>query len=134
MYDKFSMVADDFINDDEIKATLKYADENKHNTSLIKEIIEEAKNRKGLDHRKASVLLACDIPELNQEIYELAGEIKKGFLWRQDCHVRTSLSFKLLREWLCILPVSCEEQAHCKKEAYPGRDSEGSHGVAGYGA
>ena len=73
------MVADDFINDDEIKATLKYADENKHNASLIKEIIEEAKNRKGLDHRKASVLLACDIPELNQEIYELAGEIKKDF-------------------------------------------------------
>ena len=79
MYDKFSMVADDFINDDEIKATLKYADENKHNASLIKEIIEEAKNRKGLDHRKASVLLACDIPELNQEIYELADEIKKDF-------------------------------------------------------
>lgn len=79
MYDKFSMVADDFINDDEIKATLKYADDNKHNASLIKEIIEEAKNRKGLDHRKASVLLACDIPELNQEIYELAGEIKKDF-------------------------------------------------------
>ena len=79
MYDKFSMVADDFINDDEIKATLKYADENKHNASLIKEIIEEAKNRKGLDHRKASVLLACDIPELNQEIYELACEIKKDF-------------------------------------------------------
>lgn len=79
MYDKFSMVADDFINDDEIKATLKYADENKHNASLIKEIIEEAKNRKGLDHRKASVLLSCDIPELNQEIYELAGEIKKDF-------------------------------------------------------
>lgn len=79
MYDKFSMVADDFINDDEIKATLKYADENKHNASLIKEIIEEAKNRKGLDHRKASVLLACDIPELDQEIYELAGEIKKDF-------------------------------------------------------
>lgn len=79
MYDKFSMVADDFINDDEIKATLKYVDDNKHNASLIKEIIEEAKNRKGLDHRKASVLLACDIPELNQEIYELAGEIKKDF-------------------------------------------------------
>lgn len=79
MYDKFSMVADGFINDDEIKATLKYADENKHNASLIKEIIEEAKKRKGLDHRKASVLLACDIPELNQEIYELAGEIKKDF-------------------------------------------------------
>ena len=34
MYDKFSMVADDFINDDEIKATLKYADENKHNATV----------------------------------------------------------------------------------------------------
>ena len=65
MYDKYSMVADDFINDEEIKAALKYAEENKHNEKLIREIIEEAKLLKGLDHRKASVLLHCDIPELN---------------------------------------------------------------------
>ena len=79
MYDKYSMVADDFINDEEIKATLKYAEENKHNEKLIREIIEEAKLLKGLDHRKASVLLHCDIPELNAEIFALAGKIKKDF-------------------------------------------------------
>ena len=79
MYDKYSMVADDFINDEEIKATLKYAEENKHNEKLIREIIEEAKLLKGLDHRKASVLLHCDIPELNAGIFALAGKIKKDF-------------------------------------------------------
>ena len=79
MYDKYSMVADDFINDEEIKAALKYAEENKHNEKLIREIIEEAKLLKGLDHRKASVLLHCDIPELNAEIFALAGKIKKDF-------------------------------------------------------
>ncbi len=79
MYDKYSMVADDFINDDEIKETLRYADENRHNETLIHSIIEKARLRKGLDHRDASVLLACDIPELNEEVYRLAGEIKRDF-------------------------------------------------------
>ena len=79
MYDRYSMTADDFINDDEIRDTLAYADANKHNAELIKTIIGKAKLRKGLDHREASVLLACDIPELNDEIYELAGEIKRDF-------------------------------------------------------
>ncbi|MBO8436349.1 MAG: [FeFe] hydrogenase H-cluster radical SAM maturase HydG [Spirochaetes bacterium] len=79
MYDKYSMVADEFISDDEINATLSYADENKDNAALIKAIIEKAKERKGLDHREASVLLSCDIPELNEEIFNLAGEIKRDF-------------------------------------------------------
>ena len=79
MYDKCSMVADDFIDDGEIRDTLRYADENRHNETLIRSIIEKAKLRKGLDHREASVLLACDVPQLNDEIYRLAGEIKKDF-------------------------------------------------------
>ncbi len=79
MYDKYSMVADDFIDDGEIRDTLRYADENRHNETLIRSIIEKAKLRKGLDHREASVLLACDVPQLNDEIYRLAGEIKKDF-------------------------------------------------------
>ena len=46
---------------------------------LITELIEKAKLRKGLSHREASVLLACDIEEKNQEIYALAEQIKKDF-------------------------------------------------------
>ena len=73
------MVADDFINHDEIMETLRYASENKSNRALIESIIEKAKLRKGLSHRDASVLLECDIPELNEEIYTLANEIKQDF-------------------------------------------------------
>ena len=79
MYDKYSMVADEFISDDEINETLKYADENKSNRELLSAILDKARKRKGLDHCEASVLLACDLPDINDEIFRLAGEIKKDF-------------------------------------------------------
>ncbi len=78
-YDKRSLKAEEFINDEEIMATLKYADENKDNIDLVDKIIEKAKMRKGIDHREASVLLACDNPEKIKEIYSLARQIKKDF-------------------------------------------------------
>lgn len=61
MYDPKSPRAEDFISHEEVIATLEYAGKNKNNTSLISEIIEKAKQRKGLSHREASVLLACEI-------------------------------------------------------------------------
>ena len=73
------MTAEEFISHDEIMESLKYADANKDNVELIDSIIEKAKLRKGLDHREASVLLACDIPEKIAEIYNLAEQIKKDF-------------------------------------------------------
>ena len=87
MYDLKSMCADDFINDAEILETLKYAEDNKNNIELIDSILEKAKPNytdhgtfcKGLTHREASVLLACDIPEKVKEMYDLAEEIKKAF-------------------------------------------------------
>ena len=79
MYNPKSKKAEEFINHEEILETLKYADENKHNETLITELIEKAKLRKGLTHREASVLLACDIEQKNQEIYTLAEQIKKDF-------------------------------------------------------
>ena len=79
MYDVYSKHADDFINHEEILETLAYADENKANESLIDSILEKARLRKGLSHREASVLLACQIEEKNQEIYKLAEQIKKDF-------------------------------------------------------
>ena len=78
-YDPKSLKAEEFINDAEIRDTLKYADENKDNMELIDQIIEKAKLRKGLTHREASVLLACDNEEKIQEIYSLAMQIKKDF-------------------------------------------------------
>ena len=79
MYDVYSKHADDFINHEEILETLAYADENKTNEALIDSILAKARLRKGLSHREASVLLACQIEEKNQEIYKLAEQIKKDF-------------------------------------------------------
>ncbi|MBR1591794.1 MAG: [Ruminococcus sp.] len=87
MYDVKSLKAEEFISDEEVKASLEYADQNKNNRQLIEEILEKAKSRKtgrgvecaGLSHREASVLLACEIPEMTEKIYSLAREIKEAF-------------------------------------------------------
>ncbi|MBP3856134.1 MAG: [FeFe] hydrogenase H-cluster radical SAM maturase HydG [Ruminiclostridium sp.] len=83
-YDPRSLKAEDFINDEEIQATLKYAEENKYNIALIDEILEKARPKKkgngyvctGLTHREASVLLACDLPDKIEQMYEVAEDIK----------------------------------------------------------
>ena len=79
MYNPKSHKAEEFINHDEILDTLKYAEENKHNVELIDKILEKAKQRNGLTHREAAVLLDCDIKEKNEEIFKLAEQIKKDF-------------------------------------------------------
>ena len=79
MYDVNSKHAEDFINHEEILDTLAYADENKNNLPLIESLIEKAAKRKGLSHREASVLLACEDKEMNEKIFRLAEQIKKDF-------------------------------------------------------
>ena len=87
VYHPASLRAEEFINDEEIKATLAYAEENKNNIELIDGILAKARPVKngngvtcaGLSHREASVLLACEIPEKIQEIYKIAEEIKQAF-------------------------------------------------------
>ncbi len=87
IYDPKSLIADEFINDGEIKATLEYAENNKRNVALIDQILEKARPKKkdngyvctGLTHREASVLLACDIPEKTEEIFKIAEEIKLAY-------------------------------------------------------
>lgn len=78
-YDPKSMKAEEFINHEEILATLQYAEENKDNLELIDQIIAKAKLRKGLNHREASVLLACENKEKMEELYALAKQIKIDF-------------------------------------------------------
>lgn len=79
MYNPKSKIADEFICHEEILETLKFADENKTNIELIKKILEKAKQAKGLSHREASVLLACNDKELNEEIFKLAKQIKQDY-------------------------------------------------------
>lgn len=86
-YDKHSLKAEEFINDQEINETIKYAEENKDNLELIYELLEKARPKKtengcvcsGLTHREASVLLACEDEEVLKKIYEVAEEIKLAF-------------------------------------------------------
>ena len=79
MYNPSSLKAEEFINHEEIIDTLAYADANKDNLELIDQILEKAKERKGLNHREASVLLACDNKEKIEEMYALAQQIKQDF-------------------------------------------------------
>ena len=79
MYNPKSLKAEEFIDHQEILDTLEYADQNKNNVEVIDQILNKARERKGLSHREASVLLACEIPEKVQELYALAEQIKKDF-------------------------------------------------------
>ena len=87
MYNPKSMHADEFINDDEIRETLSYAEANKNNLELINSILEKARPKKtsdgwhcsGLTHREASVLLACEDSEIIEKLYKVAEEIKLAF-------------------------------------------------------
>ena len=79
MYNPKSSKAEEFINHQEILSTLEYAAKNKDNVTLIDEILNKARLRKGLSHREASVLLSCDIPSKNAEIFTLAEQIKNDF-------------------------------------------------------
>ena len=87
IYNPNSLKAEEFINDGEILATIKYAEENKHNRALIEEILDKARPKKteggvhceGLSHREAAVLLACDLPDMTEKLFRLAEEIKLAF-------------------------------------------------------
>ncbi|MEW9124727.1 MAG: [FeFe] hydrogenase H-cluster radical SAM maturase HydG [Thermotaleaceae bacterium] len=79
MYNVKSSKAEEFISHEEVLSTLAYAEKNKNNVELINRIIQKAKLRKGLSHREATILLDCDIEEINNEIYALAEQIKKDF-------------------------------------------------------
>lgn len=87
MYRKDSMKAEEFIHHEEILETLSYAEQNKNNKELIQKILRKAAPQKtetgiecsGLSHREASVLLACEDPDITEEIFHLAKEIKEAF-------------------------------------------------------
>ena len=79
MYNPKSLKAEEFINHQEILDTLAYADQNKENFELIDSLIKKAATGKGLTHREASVLLACEDKDRIETIFALARQIKKDF-------------------------------------------------------
>ncbi|SEK17557.1 MULTISPECIES: [FeFe] hydrogenase H-cluster radical SAM maturase HydG [Pseudobutyrivibrio] len=87
MYNVKSLKAEEFIDNQEILDTIEYAEANKNNFELIEELLEKARpvktaegcTCKGLTHREASVLLACEEPKYIEKMYEVAQEIKDAF-------------------------------------------------------
>lgn len=78
-YDPKSKIADEFINHEEIMETLAYAEAHKSDTGLMRDILQKAGERKGLNHREASVLLANENLEIDEEIFALAKQLKQDF-------------------------------------------------------
>ncbi len=79
MYSPRSMKATEFIDDAEVQATIAYAAAHAKDKALIQEILQEAKKNRGLNHRQASVLLACELEEENAQIFALAEQMKIDF-------------------------------------------------------
>ena len=122
MYNPKSMKADEFISDEEIRETISYAEKNKDNIELIDSIIEKAKLRKGLNHREASVLLACENQEKLDEVYALAEQIKKDFYGN-----RIVIFAPLYLSNYCVNGcVYCPY--HAKKQAYSAQKADSRRG------
>lgn len=79
MYNVKSGIAEEFISHEEILDTIQYAEKNKDNRELIESIILKARELKGLTHREALLLLECGQPDLTEQIFKLAKEIKQRF-------------------------------------------------------
>lgn len=75
-YDVSSTQAEEFISNEEIRASLAYAEENKNNLALIHQILDRAKDKKGLSHREAILLLDCPDETVKERIFSLAKDIK----------------------------------------------------------
>ena len=87
VYDPKSLCADEFINHEEILATLEYADAHKDDLDLCHRILKKCQphlnpaNEHGalITHREASVLLACQDEGVNAEIRRLARAVKLAY-------------------------------------------------------
>ena len=79
MYNPSSTHADEFIDHAEVIETLAEAGRESRNRARVQEILNKAALCKGLSHREAAILLDCDDPELEAQLYALAGEIKHKF-------------------------------------------------------
>ena len=119
-YDPKSLHAEEFINDAEILDSLAWADRNKNNKEVIEQILEKARQCRGLSHREASALLACETGRGKREDRRPGRADQEGLLRQPHRHVRAPVPVQLLRERLRVLPLSPPEQAHPPQKADPG--------------
>ncbi len=78
-FDLHSTKAEEFINHEEICKTLIYSEKHKSDKKLLQSIIDKARVGKGLNYQEAILLLDCDLDEINDQIFQLAKEIKQRF-------------------------------------------------------
>ena len=79
MYNPSSPHAGEFIDHAEILETLSEASRESRDPSRVREILEKAALCKGLTHREAAILMDCDDPSLEKELFSLASKIKHRF-------------------------------------------------------
>lgn len=79
MYNKMSAKAEEFINHDEIMATLEEANANRTNREMQEAILEKGRKMEGLDHREAAVLLMSELDDIRESFRQLARDIKKKY-------------------------------------------------------
>jgi len=76
LYNVNSMKAREFIDHEEIMASIEWVKENKNNQNLIGQLMRKAAENKGLNHREAALVLEAGDKE---EIFSLAKRIKETF-------------------------------------------------------
>jgi 2-iminoacetate synthase len=79
VYNSRSKKAEEFISDELIRETLAYAEEHKNDLDLMRSILEKARKMDGLDYKDAMTLLECEDPQIIEEIFQLAKDIKEKF-------------------------------------------------------
>ena len=79
MYKKKSLKAEEFISDKEIRRTLSLAKQRSRDREYLEKVLAKAELHKGLNHREASALLACELSDINERIFALAEQIKQEY-------------------------------------------------------
>ena len=77
MYNPKSPHAEEFIADEEVLASLEWAQAHKNDREEFEKVLAQAETYKGLNHRQLALLLECDDPELIERIHTLAKKIKQ---------------------------------------------------------
>lgn len=82
-YHPESEKAAEFINHQEILDSIAFGYENKDNLQWMQQILERARDCKGLSHREAIALLECKDEGVLEKIYQVAKEIKDKIFGRR---------------------------------------------------
>lgn len=79
MYNPLSLSASEFIDDEEILASIDYAHANRNNLPLLRSVLNRAEAMKGISHRDALLLLEAEDPRIIAATADLARRIKERF-------------------------------------------------------